>query len=156
MQRGRLPMDLVLCWGAQIADALAAAHAKGIIHRDLKPGNLMVTKTGIKVLDFGLANSAKASTRRRATPTPRTASRTILGTPAYMAPEQQEGKECDPRTDIYALGLVLYEMATGRRMAQDQATPFEGLPAILLQTVRPVLPEIRTSAGNRQPTSESH
>jgi eukaryotic-like serine/threonine-protein kinase len=107
LKKGALPIELVLRYGAEIADALAAAHAKGIMHRDLKPANIMVIKSGIKVLDFGLAKTQRDATL--------TASHGVMGTPAYMAPEQSEGKECDARTDIYAFGLVLYEMATGRR-----------------------------------------
>ncbi|HEY1340545.1 MAG TPA: protein kinase [Bryobacteraceae bacterium] len=110
-KRERLSFELVLRYGAQIADALAAAHGKGIIHRDLKPSNIMITKTGIKVLDFGLAKiPVSVEVQDHVTD-----SNAILGTPAYMAPEQLEGKACDSRTDIFALGLVLYEMATGRR-----------------------------------------
>src|SRR5438132_3671832 len=105
LEKGPLPMELVLRYGAQIADALAAAHAKQIVHRDLKPGNIMITRTGVKVLDFGLAKTQDDDTLTR--------SNAVLGTPAYMAPEQREGKEA--RTDIYALGLVLREMATGKR-----------------------------------------
>jgi len=120
LKKGPLPLDQVLKYGAQIADALAAAHAKGIVHRDLKPGNIMVTKTGVKVLDFGLAKSPADETL--------TASRAVMGTPAYMAPEQREGKPCDARTDIHAMGLVLCEMATGRRVAPDQSAPLEGIP----------------------------
>ncbi|HEV2198667.1 MAG TPA: protein kinase [Bryobacteraceae bacterium] len=97
-------------------ETLAAAHAKGIIHRDLKPGNVMVTKQGVKVLDFGLARTQGDETL--------TVSRAIMGTPAYMAPEQREGKDCDARTDIYAFGCVLYEMLTGKRVGQDR-TPVE-------------------------------
>jgi eukaryotic-like serine/threonine-protein kinase len=104
-------MELVLRYGAQIADALAAAHAKGIIHRDLKPSNIMIAKGGIKVLDFGLAKLSLSGE----TPDSVTDSHTLIGTPAYMAPEQVEGKECDARADIFALGLVLYEMAAGRK-----------------------------------------
>jgi len=111
LKRGALPRDPVLRYGTQTADALAAAHAKGIIHRDLKPSNIMITKAGIKVLDFGLAKLAPDA----GNPETLTDSLTIAGTPAYMAPEQLEGKKCDARADIFALGLVLYEMATGRR-----------------------------------------
>jgi Tol biopolymer transport system component len=103
LKRGKLSIHLALQYGSQIADALAAAHAKGIIHRDLKPGNIMLTKNGVKVLDFGLAKSLEDGTL--------TGANAVMGTPAYMAPEQREGKECDARTDIYALGLVLREMA---------------------------------------------
>jgi serine/threonine protein kinase len=115
LAKGPLPMPLVFQYGGEIADALAAAHGKGIAHRDLKPGNIMVTNTGIKVLDFGLAKFLKGHD-----PGPRpddsvTDRPTIVGSPAYMAPEQLEGKDCDARTDIFALGLVLYEMATGTR-----------------------------------------
>src|SRR6202011_5955371 len=101
--------------GGQIAAALAEAHSKGITHRDLKPGNIIITKNGVKVLDFGLAKSAGDETV--------TASRAIMGTPAYMAPEQSEGKECDARTDIYALGLVLREMAIGSRDGTTSSLP---------------------------------
>jgi Tol biopolymer transport system component/predicted Ser/Thr protein kinase len=107
LRKGPLPIDQALRYGAEIADALAAAHAKGIIHRDLKPANVMVTKSGVKVLDFGLAKTQRDETLT---------GRAIMGTPAYMAPEQREGRECDARTDIYALGLVLREMATGSRV----------------------------------------
>src|ERR1700693_5888854 len=119
LQKGRLPMPAVLRYAAEIADALAAAHALGIIHRDLKPQNIMITKSGVKVLDFGLATSPQDKTL--------TAARVVMGTPAYMAPEQLEGKECDARSDIYALGLVLYEMAAGKRLPRGQPPLMEGL-----------------------------
>jgi Tol biopolymer transport system component/tRNA A-37 threonylcarbamoyl transferase component Bud32 len=109
LKKCALPVDQVLEYGVQIADALAAAHEKGITHRDLKPSNIMLTRSGVKVLDFGLA---------RMDGSPRdtlTASYVVMGTPAYMAPEQREGREADARSDIYSLGLVLYEMATGER-----------------------------------------
>ena len=99
------PAD-VLRFGAQIADALADAHAAGIVHLDLKPGNIMVTRGNVKVLDFGLAQMA--------TDAGRTPTRAIIGTPAYMAPEQLEGQEADARSDLFALGLVLFEMASGK------------------------------------------
>src|SRR6202162_3453989 len=127
LQKGRLPMAAVLRYAAEIADALAAAHALGIIHRDLKPQNIMITKSGVKVLDFGLAKSPRDETL--------TASRVVMGTPAYMAPEQLEGKECDARSDIYALGLVLYEMAVGKRLPRGQAPLMEGLPPQLAHVI---------------------
>jgi Tol biopolymer transport system component len=112
LRKGKLSIEQSIQFGIQIADALAAAHAKGIIHRDLKPGNIMLTKSGAKVLDFGLAKSVGDETL--------SASRVVMGTPAYMAPEQREGKPCDARTDIHALGLVLREMAGGKL---DQLPP---------------------------------
>ena len=115
LDKGRLSMDLVLRYGAQLADALSAAHSKGITHRDLKPGNIVVASAGIKVLDFGLAKFARNPELAAHLVETASASRSIIGTPAYMAPEQLQGKECDARTDIFALGLILYEMATGRK-----------------------------------------
>ena len=125
LKRGKLTVADTLKYGAQIADALAAAHAKGIVHRDLKPGNIMVTKSGVKVLDFGLAKSAEDATL--------TATRAVIGTPAYMAPEQQDGKECDARADIYAFGLVLSEMITGKRSQPPAATD---IPPDLLRLIQ--------------------
>jgi tetratricopeptide (TPR) repeat protein len=95
-------------YASQILAALGEAHEKGITHRDLKPGNIMVAKSGVKVLDFGLAKSGKDETV--------TASHVVIGTPAYMAPEQREGKPADARSDIYSFGCVLYEMLTGGRV----------------------------------------
>src|SRR5215469_1124579 len=112
LKKGAPRVEQVLEYGVQIADALAAAHEKGITHRDLKPSNIMLTRSGVKVLDFGLA---------RMDGSPRdtlTASYVVMGTPAYMAPEQREGREADARSDIYSLGLVLYEMATGERASE--------------------------------------
>jgi serine/threonine protein kinase len=129
---GPLPMNEVLRFGADIAEALDRAHRAGIVHRDLKPGNVMITADGVKLLDFGLA---KASDRvdsasslivtqpgTEASPdTPLTAEGTILGTFQYMAPEQLEGAEADTRSDIFAFGSVLYEMATGRKAFQGKS-----------------------------------
>ena len=117
--KGPLPLDQTLRHGVEIADALDKAHRQGIVHRDLKPGNVMLTKSGVKLLDFGLAKAMAPMTpagNLTALPTqqPLTQEGTILGTFQYMAPEQLEGKEADARTDIFALGCVLYEMATGR------------------------------------------
>ena len=104
----------------EIADALDKAHRQGIVHRDLKPGNVMLTKSGVKLLDFGLAKAmAPASQKSSLTSLPTqqglTQEGTILGTFQYMAPEQLEGKDADARTDIFAFGAVLYEMATGKK-----------------------------------------
>jgi eukaryotic-like serine/threonine-protein kinase len=120
LAKGALPLEQTLRYGVEIADALGKAHRQGIVHRDLKPGNVMVTKSGVKLLDFGLAKviAPTAATDLTALPTqasPVTQAGTILGTFQYMAPEQLEGKEADARTDIFTLGAVLYEMATGRK-----------------------------------------
>ncbi|HEX7546706.1 MAG TPA: serine/threonine-protein kinase, partial [Gemmatimonadaceae bacterium] len=120
---GPLPLNQMLRYGAEIADALDKAHRQGIVHRDLKPGNVMLTKTGVKLLDFGLAKAiAPAIPMSDLTSNPTAAARsnltqegTLLGTVPYMAPEQLEAKEADGRTDIFALGATLYEMATGRK-----------------------------------------
>jgi Tol biopolymer transport system component len=118
--KGPLALDQALQYAAQICDALDAAHRKAIIHRDLKPGNILVTKQGIKLLDFGLAKVAPASAGESTLTRPGA----VMGTPAYMAPEQREGKPGDARSDIYALGCVLYEMLTGKR-AMEERTPVE-------------------------------
>jgi len=118
LKKGALPVELVLRYGMQIADALSAAHSKGIIHRDLKPGNIMVTSSGVKLLDFGLAKRRQpqvASDVTMPTAEPLTHAGMILGTVQYMAPEQLEGQAADGRTDIFALGAVLYEMLSGER-----------------------------------------
>jgi eukaryotic-like serine/threonine-protein kinase len=122
--KGPLAFDQVLRYGIEIADALDKAHRQGIVHRDLKPGNVMITKSGVKLLDFGLAKAVAPAGKTSgaaltALPTQAgtdlTAEGTILGTFQYMAPEQLEGREADARTDIFAFGAVLYEMATGRK-----------------------------------------
>ncbi len=122
--RGALALEQTLRYGTEIADALDKAHRQGIVHRDLKPGNVMITKSGVKLLDFGLAKAmAPAAPQSGLTALPTavgtaanlTEAGTILGTFQYMAPEQLEGREADGRSDIFAFGAVLYEMATGRK-----------------------------------------
>ena len=142
--RGPLPASEALALARQIADALEHAHRNGIVHRDLKPSNILVSKGGVKVLDFGLA-------RRRA-PIPeegREATQTregmVLGTPQYMAPEQIEGKPADERTDVFAFGLVLFELLTGERAfdgtsaAAVMAATLEKEPATIL-SLKPATP----------------
>jgi serine/threonine protein kinase len=120
LARGPLPLEQSLRYGVEIADALDKAHRQGIVHRDLKPGNVMLTKSGVKLLDFGLAKAIAPTTSAvslTSLPTQQglTQEGTILGTFQYMAPEQLEGRDADGRTDIFALGAVLYEMATGKK-----------------------------------------
>jgi len=135
LKTGPLPIQTALLYAIQIASALEEAHDKGIIHRDLKPGNIMIAKSGIKVLDFGLARLGHDETV--------TASRMILGTPGYMAPEQREGKGADARTDIYAFGCVLFEMLTGPRLGpQRKRVPLRKLEKIVNRCLE-VNPDLR-------------
>ena len=123
--RGPLPVSEALRLAIQMADALEAAHRKGIVHRDLKPGNVLVTKSGVKVLDFGLAKMeepAPSEGEQTRTASPRTEEGTIVGTTAYMSPEQAGGKPVDARSDIFSFGAVLYEMVTGRRAFRGHNT----------------------------------
>jgi Tol biopolymer transport system component len=119
LSRGPLPVEDAIRYAIQIADALDKAHRRGIIHRDLKPGNVMITRTGAKLLDFGLARSVDTEAVSPDSATiahkPITEEGTIVGTVQYMAPEQLESRPADARTDIFAFGAVLYEMLTGRR-----------------------------------------
>jgi len=127
LAKGPLPLDQLLRYGIEIADALDRAHRQGIVHRDLKPGNVMLTKSGVKLLDFGLAKAMEAPSAKSgltALPTAAhnlTQEGTVLGTFQYMAPEQLEGQEADARTDIFAFGAVLYEMATGRKAFEGKS-----------------------------------
>ena len=155
LQRGPLPLDHALTCAMQIAGALDQAHRRGIVHRDLKPGNVMLTKTGAKLLDFGLAKAAPpavsgtAATALADSPgaggSPLTAQGSIVGTFQYMAPEQIEGRDVDARADIFAFGAVLYEMIT-RRRAFDGQTQASLIAAILereppsLATIAPMTP----------------
>jgi Tol biopolymer transport system component len=127
VKKGPLPLVEVLRYAVEIADALDKAHRKGITHRDLKPGNIMLTKSGAKLLDFGLAKLGRIAGQAKSLselPTEKdaiTAQGTILGTLQYMAPEQVEGKQVDARTDIFAFGVVIYEMATARKAFEGQS-----------------------------------
>jgi Tol biopolymer transport system component len=123
--QGPLPLAEVFTYGIQIAEALDKAHRAGVVHRDLKPGNVMLTKSGAKLLDFGLAKSTTgvgfATVDGPTEHRPLTQEGTILGTLQYMAPEQLEGLEADARTDIFAFGALLYEMVTGNRAFQGKS-----------------------------------
>ena len=116
LKKGPLSPESATRYSLEIAAALEQAHAAGIIHRDLKPANIMLTKSGVKVLDFGLARLTHPSGTDSQTATAATVSDLVIGTVPYMAPEQLEGRQCDARTDIFALGLVACEMATGKRV----------------------------------------
>jgi serine/threonine protein kinase/tetratricopeptide (TPR) repeat protein len=143
--QGGLPVEQIVEIASALGDALAAAHEKGIVHRDLKPANVMVSNEGrVKVLDFGLAKDVRAANIGDATLT--SASHTqvgvVMGTPAYMSPEQTSGRPLDHRTDIFSLGVMLHEMATGRR-------PFEGtssaeLVSAILRDTPPSVTDVRS------------
>jgi serine/threonine protein kinase len=130
LREGQLPLDQLLRRAIEVSQALAAAHERGIIHRDLKPANLMLTPAGVKILDFGLAKFTGPGASATGAAVDVTAAHTILGTPAYMSPEQTRGEELDPRSDLFSFGCVLYEAATGVR-------PFRG--ASLSEILREVV-----------------
>jgi serine/threonine-protein kinase len=143
LARGALPHEIALDYGRQIADALDAAHRQGIVHRDLKPPNIMLTKAGVKVLDFGLAKQTRVMPASGASESPTrqkdlTSEHALVGTLQYMAPEQLEGKEIDARTDVFAFGAIPYEMLTGRK-AFSGGSPASLIAAILDSD--PLVPE---------------
>ena len=156
LRKGPLSIDQVFRHGIEICDGLDKAHRNGVVHRDLKPGNIMLTKTGAKLMDFGLAKASVISspgssvslTVTLSTPVashPLTAQGAVVGTFQYMSPEQVEGKEADPRSDIFALGAVLYEMATAKR-AFEGRTAASAMAAVLerdpapMSSVQPMTP----------------
>ncbi len=156
LARGPLPVQDVLRHGAEIASALDRAHKNGIAHRDLKPGNVMLTKSGIKLIDFGLARSiaatVPASGSEAATATAHaalTGEGAVVGTPQYMAPEQLEGKPADARTDVFALGGVLHEMVAGK-------PAFSGVSAATLasEILRTEAPPLTTLRAECPPALE--
>jgi len=145
--KGPLPIHEALRYAIQIADALDQAHRHGVVHRDLKPGNIMLTKSGAKLLDFGLAkafettrggsDSKNAMTSLPTATTPLTGQGHIVGTLQYMSPEQLEGAEADPRTDLFAFGLILYEMIAGKRVFEGRSQAAM-ISSILTNTVPPL------------------
>jgi Tol biopolymer transport system component len=146
--KGPLPLEQALRYAIEISDALDKAHRKGVTHRDLKPGNIMLTKTGTKLLDFGLAKLKQVAAPENVPlsdlPTanePLTAQGTILGTLQYMAPEQLEGREVDARTDIFAFGAVVYEMATGKRAFEGKSQA--SLIAAILEREPPAMSSLQ-------------
>jgi serine/threonine protein kinase len=152
LRKGPLSLDQVLKVGTEICKGLEKAHRSGVVHRDLKPGNIMLTKSGAKLMDFGLAKAPGAavgslsSSNSLATMSKAlTTEGTIVGTIQYMCPEQLEGREADARSDIFSLGAVLYEMTTGKR-AFDGKTTASTIAAILaveptpISTIQPMLP----------------
>ena len=139
--RGPLPLDEALRVAGEVVEALEAAHAKGILHRDLKPANILMTSSGTKLLDFGLAKIAADSTDGATG----TIAGTVLGTAAYMSPEQAQGLPADPRSDVFSLGAVLYELLSGTRVF-ERASFLDTLNAV----VRDDPPALGRDAGANQ------
>ena len=156
LTKGALPLDQALRYAIEIADALDKAHRKGITHRDLKPGNIMVTKAGTKLLDFGLAKLKQPGTAAAglsALPTQSaglTQQGTILGTLQYMSPEQLEGKDADARTDIFAFGTTVYEMATGKKAFEGKSQ------ASLIHSIMGIDPPPVSSLQSMTPPALDH
>ena len=152
---GALPLDQALEYAIQIASALDKAHRAGIVHRDLKPGNIMLTKAGVKLLDFGLAKAAAPIANAGlsmlpTTPPGLTAQGSIVGTLQYMSPEQLEGRETDARTDVFAFGAVLYEMVTGKRAFEGRSQ------ASLISAIMSAQPAAVSSLQPLAPTALDH
>ncbi len=152
LRKGAMPLNEVARMGAQVAEALQVAHGAGLVHRDLKPGNIMLTKSGAKLMDFGLAKPAAVGTLASGSSapllsgvtldqasggSPLTSLGALVGTIEYMSPEQIAGKEADSRSDIFALGAVLYEAATGRR-AFEGKTQISVASAIIEKDPEPI------------------
>jgi serine/threonine protein kinase len=164
LRKGPLSIRLALRYAVQITDAVTAAHARGIVHRDIKPGNIMITQSGVKVLDFGLAKLIRPSASSPLNPFPGapecTETGVLLGTAGYMSPEQAEGRELDERSDIFSFGAVLYEMTTGRkpfaansrisvltRIVNDDPTP----PRQISTSIPPGVEKIILRCLNKEP-----
>ncbi|MGH9672877.1 MAG: protein kinase domain-containing protein, partial [Bryobacteraceae bacterium] len=159
LERGPLPASEVLRHSIEIAEALDTAHRQGVVHRDLKPANVMLTRSGAKLMDFGLAKLKEeadlvSSFLFSKPPTSLTDEGTIVGTLNYMAPEQLQGKDADGRSDIFSLGAVMFEMATGRK-------PFHGdsqaqVIAAVLEHNPPAIWSVRTGSGHTPPPALDH
>src|ERR1700694_2557016 len=159
LEKGPLPLEQILKYGMQLADALDKAHRSGVVHRDLKPANIMLTPSGAKLLDFGLAKpvaplASLATLTATKQESPVTEQGTIVGTIQYMSPEQIEGKELDGRSDIFPLGAVLYEMVTGKK-AFEGKSQLSVASAILekdpapISTIKPMSPPVLDHAIRR-------